>query len=420
MSTSLISLESILAHPRELSPHNVPVIRETLPVIGAHIDEITPLFYSLMFGNHPELIRDTFSRGNQKQGAQQRALAASIATFATMLVDGESPVDMLSRIGHKHASLGITADQYQIVHDNLFDAIVRVLGDAVTPEVAEAWDEVYWIMASVLIDFEKGLYAEAQVEPGDVFRTAIVIAREDVTDSVAVFTLAGPDGAPLPDFRPGQYTSVGVVLPDGARQLRQYSLSTASGDGTWRIGVRRVDPSTGGCPAGEVSGWLHATARVGTELQVTLPFGDLVLDRADATSDSAPVVLCSAGIGITPMLGMLAQLVADEATRRVIVLHADRSPDQHVLADEVAGESSMLADAEVHTWYEADADAATGPGTVHQGLMDLSVVDLPTDAHVFLCGSSGFLQAVRPAFLAAGVDEERLHAELFAPNDWLV
>lgn len=420
MSTSLISLESILAHPRELSPHNVPVIRETLPVIGAHIDEITPLFYSLMFGNHPELIRDTFNRGNQKQGAQQRALAASIATFATMLVDGESPVDMLSRIGHKHASLGITADQYQIVHDNLFDAIVRVLGDAVTPEVAEAWDEVYWIMASVLIDFEKGLYAEAQVEPGDVFRTAIVIAREDVTDSVAVFTLAGPDGAPLPDFRPGQYTSVGVVLPDGARQLRQYSLSTASGDGTWRIGVRRVDPTTGGCPAGEVSGWLHATARVGTELQVTLPFGDLVLDRADATSDSAPVVLCSAGIGITPMLGMLAQLVADEATRRVIVLHADRSPDQHVLADEVAGESSMLADAEVHTWYEADADAATGPGTVHQGLMDLSVVDLPTDAHVFLCGSSGFLQAVRPAFLAAGVDEERLHAELFAPNDWLV
>lgn len=420
MTTSLISLESILAHPRELSPHNVPVIRETLPVIGAHIDEITPLFYSTMFGNHPELIRDTFNRGNQQLGAQQRALAASIATFATMLVDGKSPVDLLSRIGHKHASLGITPDQYQIVHDNLFAAIVEVLGEAVTPEVAEAWDEVYWIMASVLIGFEKELYAEAQVEPGDVFRTATIIAREDVTDSVAVFTLAGPGGERLPDFRPGQYTSVGVVLPDGARQLRQYSLSTASGDGTWRIGVRRVDPTSGGCPAGEVSGWLHATAKVGTELQVTLPFGDLVLDQADVASDTAPVVLCSAGIGITPMLGMLAQLAADEATRRVIVLHADRSPDQHVLAGEVAGESSMLADAEVHTWYESGADTVSGPGTVHHGLMDLSEVALPADAHVFLCGSTGFLQAVRPAFLAAGVPEERLHAELFAPNDWLV
>ncbi|MCD2263813.1 hemin transporter [Dietzia aurantiaca] len=420
MTTSLISLESILARPRALSPHNVPVIRETLPVIGAHIDEITPLFYTTMFDNHPELIRDTFNRGNQKLGAQQRALAASIATFATMLVDGKSPVDLLSRIGHKHASLGITPDQYQIVHDNLFAAIARVLGDAVTPEVAEAWDEVYWIMASVLIDFEKGLYAEAQVEPGDVFRTATVVAREDVTDSVAVFTLAGPDGERLPDFRPGQYTSVGVVLPDGARQLRQYSLSTASGDGTWRIGVRRVDPAAGGCPAGEVSGWLHATAAVGTTLQVTLPFGDLVLDQADAETASAPVVLCSAGIGITPMLGMLAQLAAEETSRRVLVLHADRSPDQHVLAGEVAGEASLLADAEVHSWYEDGADTASGPGTVHHGLMDLSAVPLPADAHVFLCGSAGFLQAVRPAFLAAGIPEDRLHAELFAPNDWLV
>ncbi len=420
MTTSLISLESILAHPRELSPHNVEVIRQTLPVIGAHIDEITPLFYTTMFTAHPELIRDTFNRGNQQLGAQQRALAASIATFATMLVDGKSPVDLLSRIGHKHASLGITPDQYQIVHDNLFAAIVEVLGEAVTPEVAEAWDEVYWIMASVLIDFEKGLYAEAQVEAGDVFRTATVIAREDVTDSVAVFTLGGPDGAPLPDFRPGQYTSVGVVLPDGARQLRQYSLSTASGDGTWRIAVRRVDPTSGGCPAGEVSGWLHATAGVGTELQVTLPFGDLVLDQAGVGADTAPVVLCSAGIGITPMLGMLAQLAADSDPRRVLVLHADRTPDQHVLAGEVAGESSLLADAEVHTWYESGADTASGPGSVHAGLMDLSQVALPADAHVFLCGSTGFLQAVRPAFLAAGVPEERLHAELFAPNDWLV
>lgn len=421
MPASLTTLESILAHPRQLSDEHAAVIRETLPVIGAHIDEITPVFYRTMFGKHPELLRDTFNRGNQQLGAQQRALAASIATFATLLVDGKSPVDMLSRIGHKHASLGITPDQYQVVHDYLFAAIVEVLGEAVTPEVAAAWDEVYWIMAAVLVDFEAALYTEAQVEPGDVFRSATVIARQDVTDSVAVVTLGGPDGQPLPDFRPGQYTSVGVVLPDGARQLRQYSLSTAPGDGTWRIGVRRVDAVTG-CPAGEVSGWLHADAQVGTTLQVTLPFGDLILDAAGigADQDGAPVVLCSAGIGITPMLGMIAHLAATEDPRRVLVLHADRSPDQHVLADEVIGESSLLADGEVHTWYEQGADTVSGPGAVHDGVMDLATVEIPEGAHVYLCGSTGFLQALRPAFLGAGVPEERLHAELFAPNDWLV
>ena len=76
------------------------------------------------------------------------------------------PAELLSRIGHKHASLGITADQYPIVHEHLFAAIVEVLGaDIVTAEVAEAWDRVYWIMADTLIDLERELYAEAGVRP---------------------------------------------------------------------------------------------------------------------------------------------------------------------------------------------------------------------------------------------------------------
>ena len=90
MTTSLTTLESILAHPRELSEEHATVIRATLPVIGAHIDEITPVFYRTMFADNPELLRDTFNRGNQKLGAQQRALAASIATFATLLVDADA------------------------------------------------------------------------------------------------------------------------------------------------------------------------------------------------------------------------------------------------------------------------------------------------------------------------------------------
>lgn len=96
-----------------LSAEHAEVIRQTLPLVGSKINEITPLFYQKMFAAHPELIADVFNRGNQKQGAQQRALAASIATFATMLVDDSAPApeDLLQRIGHKHASLGITADQ---------------------------------------------------------------------------------------------------------------------------------------------------------------------------------------------------------------------------------------------------------------------------------------------------------------------
>lgn len=154
-----------------LSPEHSETIRATLPLVGENIETITRVFYSKMFAAHPELLSDLFNRGNQKQGAQQKALAASVATFATQLVDPSAPdpVMMLDRIAHKHVSLGITPDQYQIVHDNLMAAIVDVLGDAVTPEVAEAWDKVYWLMADVLIKHEAKLYASDNVTPVKCF-----------------------------------------------------------------------------------------------------------------------------------------------------------------------------------------------------------------------------------------------------------
>ncbi|MGW9169774.1 globin domain-containing protein, partial [Agromyces sp. NPDC055657] len=137
------------------------------------------------------------------------------------------PSALLARIGHKHASLGITADQYPIVHDNLFAAIVEVLGaETVTAEVAEAWDRVYWIMADTLIALERDLYAGAGVEPGDVFRRLRVVSRVDDPSGAVLVTVRAAEPV---NFAAGQYVSVGVTLPDGARQLRQYSLVGAPG-----------------------------------------------------------------------------------------------------------------------------------------------------------------------------------------------
>ncbi len=45
---------------------------------------------------------------------------------------------------------------------------------------------------------------------------------------------------------------------------------------------------------------------------------------------------------------------------------------------------------------------------------------LAEDAHVYLCGNNGFVQAVRSQLVARGVTTERVHCELFAPNDWLL
>lgn len=98
-----------------------------------------------MFEERPELPRGLFNRANRASVAQREALAGAVAAFATALVEhpDERPDAVLGRIADKHASLGITADQYTLVAPHLLGTVAEVLGDAATPAVAAAWDEVH-------------------------------------------------------------------------------------------------------------------------------------------------------------------------------------------------------------------------------------------------------------------------------------
>ncbi|WP_149830046.1 globin domain-containing protein [Streptomyces tailanensis] len=398
-----------------LSAESAAVVRATLPAVAGALDEITTRFYGAMFRDRPELLDGMFNRGNQASGAQRRALAGSIAGFATALLDDPEtrPDTLLDRIAHKHAAVGVTDDQYTIVHKYLFGAIAEVLGDAVTPEVAAAWDEVYWLMAGALIGREARLYQDAGVEPGKVWRQWTVVERRTETPDVVSFLLRPADGRPAPRARAGQYVSVRVLMSDGAHQLRQYSLSSDPGGDLRRITVKRV-AGTADAPDGEVSNLLHDQVREGDELTLSAPFGDVFLDDpADATT---PVVLVSAGIGGTPMTGILAHLAALGSTRPVLVLHADRSPADHALRTETGKLVGQLPEARAVFWYEhpepEEPDA-------REGLMNLDGIELPENATMFLCGPLPFMRAVRAQLLNAGVPAQRIRYEVFGPDLWL-
>ncbi|MGW7529300.1 globin domain-containing protein [Streptomyces sp. NPDC054783] len=395
-----------------LSPESAAVVRATLPAVGGALDDITARFYGTMFAEQPELLDGLFNRGNQASGEQRRALAGSIAAFAQALLANPDarPDALLARIAHKHAALGVTEDQYTIVHKYLFRAIGDVLGEAVTPEVAGAWDEVYWLMAGALIAQEARLYQEAEVDPRNPWRQWTVVERREETPDVASFLLRPADDGPLPQARAGQYVSVRVLMPDGIHQTRQYSLSNAPGDRLRRITVKRV-ASVADAPEGEVSNQLHRTAHVGDELTLSAPFGDVVLDDADT-----PLVLVSAGIGCTPMAGMLEHLAATSSARTVWVLHADRTPADHALRAETRRLVEQLPNARADFWYEEDAAEEPGSRT---GLMDLDGLDLPTDADVYLCGSLPFMRAVRTQLLQAGIPARSIRYEVFGPDLWL-
>ncbi|MEU0226968.1 globin domain-containing protein [Streptomyces sp. NPDC006284] len=394
-----------------LSEQSVPVVRATLPAVGGAIGDITTLFYRKLFDAHPELLRDLFNRGNQASGEQQRALAGSIAGFAGLLLDHPDarPDAMLARIAHKHASLGITSEQYGVVHRHLFAAIAEVLGDAVTPEVAAAWDEVYWLMAHALVALETRLYREAGVAAGEVWRRMEIVGRQEQGPDAVSLVLRPADEHPAPPFRPGQYVSVRSELPDGSRQIRQYSLSAGPARPDRRITVKRVRGGEG--PEGEVSSWLHAHAREGDVLTVSAPFGDLAPVDGDG-----PLLLASAGIGVTPMLAMLDHLAASGTTRPVTVIHADRDPAAHAHRQEQLDLIRALPGARLHLWYEEPGDQAPHASA---GRADLAGVELPPGLTAYLCGPVPFMRAVRGDLLRRGVPAQAVHYEVFGPDLWL-
>ncbi|MGP5049095.1 globin domain-containing protein [Glutamicibacter ardleyensis] len=388
-----------------LSTQSRPVIEATLPIIGARISSITPNFYDRLFAAHPQLLDGIFSRSNQKNGTQQQALAGSIAVFATHLINSPEtlPETMLARIAHKHTSLGVVEEQYPIVYEHLFAAIAEDLGDALTQEIADAWSEVYWLMAHALIKIEKGLYSQ---QANDVVYSQWKLAeRTAEANNSVTFSFEPADDIVASTAKAGQFVSVRMPMTDGLRQVRQYTLSGDVENTARRTVTVKLDVD------GEFTPVMHNSLKVGDIVELSNPYGDLTIDES-----GAPLVIATAGIGCTPSAAALSTLAARGSTRKLTVLHADQEYTAWPLREQMIESLSKLPQATLSTWFER------GELPEHieakSGYMDLSD-SLTADSHVYLCGPLPFMHAVRGQALAAGVPAQHIHYEVFGPDVWL-
>ena len=385
-----------------LSEKSRPIIEATLPIIAERINDITPDFYRRMFAARPDLMDGMFSRSSQLEGTQPRALAGSIAVFASYIVEHPDsyPDEVLSRVAHKHASLGLKEEEYPTVYKYLFEAIAANLGDLATPEIVEAWTEVYWLMGNALIKLEKGLYAS---QANDVmFAPFKVVDRKETGENVVVLTFDPADETPMTESKGGQYISIVVPARDGLRQARQYTL-LPSEKNQRRIGVK-LDPN------GEMTSILHEL-KIGDVVEISNPYGDLTLEGFG--NPEAPLYLFSAGIGTTPMLSFLSELVEKGSQRPVTVVHADRSLDTWPLREELTELVNKLPNARLISFIE-------GEGGDFAGRVDVSKLDVPSDANVYLCGPLPFMQGVRSALVEAGVPGKNINYEIFGPDQWML
>lgn len=375
------------------------LIDTTAPVVAEHLDAITQRFYPLMFDRYPE-VKPLFNEAHQVDGGQPRALAGAVLAYVQLRQDREKVRETLATVVSKHVSLDIQPEQYPVVGECLMAAIGEVLGDAVTPEIADAWSGLYAELAGLLIELEEARYREFEQRTGGWRGTREFRIAETRQESAVIrsFVLEPVDGGPVAEHAPGQYIGVRLTV-DGEPHYRHYSLSDVPNGRHYRISVKRE-------PGGRASRHLHDALAVGDTLELLPPAGDLTLAEGDE-----PLLLASGGVGQTPMLPLARQALAQG--RRVVYLHAALDAEHHAFIDEVAA----LAEAHPEQLQTVTVHEHGGQAD-HIGRVDRELLArlLPEGARCYTVGPQGFMSAVDRALADLGIPPERRHHEHFGPS----
>ena len=242
------------------------------------------------------------------------------------------------------------------------------------------------------------------------FRSLRVDAIVAESTQVISITLSPTDTNAAPAAVPGQFLTL-RLHPDPAQApvTRNYSLSGPPVAGSYRISVKRE-------PHGAASGYLHTAIAVGDLVDVAAPRGSFTLQ-----SGERPVVLISAGVGATPVLAMLYELVAEHSAREVWWIHGARNRAQHSFHDEADSLLEKLPNAHRLVAYSAPGpdDRAGSDFDVTGHLTGAALADagVPSDADFYLCGPGAFMHDIAAALTANGVAPDRVRTEVFGPSD---
>jgi nitric oxide dioxygenase len=392
-----------------LDSKTIATVKSTIPLLAATGPKLTAHFYDRMFEHNPEL-KDVFNMNNQRNGDQRQALFDAICAYASNIENLAALLPAVERIANKHTSLNIQPDQYQIVGGHLLATLDEMFSPG--QEVLDAWGKAYGVLANVFIQREDQIYQASAAADGGWrdLRAFRIVKKQPQSDVICSFVLAPVDGGRVIDFKPGQYLAVYIKHDSMENQeIRQYSLTTSPNGEYYRIAVKREDQ-------GKVSNFLHQQAKEGDVIYIAPPHGDFFLDAQPET----PVALISAGVGQTPMLGMLNTLHDNQHPADIHWLHAAENGSVHAFADEVADIAQRMPNLRRHVWYnQPGADDVEGRDYQSRGLMNLSALHetLSTpQMHYYFCGPVPFMQYVAKQLLEMGVDADRIHYECFGPH----
>jgi ferredoxin-NADP reductase/MOSC domain-containing protein YiiM len=281
------------------------------------------------------------------------------------------------------------------------------------PALPAGWRDSFQALLQQGPGQAKGNPGLAAVSPPPAWRgfRPMRVSRID-RESASVFSLLleSADGEPLAAALPGQFVVLRLPVQSGAPPvLRSYSLSNLPGSAHYRVTIKQEEN-------GVASTYLSTRITPGSNVEVSAPRGSFTL-----RSGSDPVVLLSAGVGVTPVLAMLHALAAEKSSPPVWWLYGARNREEHPFRDESRALLQQLQHGHSYVQYSRpgpndrrgiDFDAAG-----HLAVSAFDEIGVPREGRFYLCGPAAFLRELTAGLAAWGVAADHIHAEIFGTLD---
>ena len=232
-----------------------------------------------------------------------------------------------------------------------------------------------------------------------------LIDRQKESENITSFYFARADGQELKPFKAGQYLPIEIKLADQTNILkRYYSLSgSPQCPSHYRISVKRVN---NGC----VSSYFHNSLKIGDKIQAQQPAGNFVIPEL-----TSPLILVSAGVGLTPLLSMLHSMKGKQSL--VWYVHSARNGANHALHEEMTKlvETNKNFRKKIFYTQPDQSDLINRDFDIKgyitaEHLLDL---DAGSNAHYMICGPINFITGLSRDLEKMGIADNQIHFEIF-------
>jgi ferredoxin-NADP reductase len=223
---------------------------------------------------------------------------------------------------------------------------------------------------------------------------------DDVTETARTTSIV-LDAHDWPGHLPGQHVDVRLTAADGYQAQRSYSIASAPEDDHLAITVQRLDD-------GEVSPYLTETLVPGDDLELRGPIGGYFVWQEEL---GGPLLLVAGGSGVVPLRAILRHHRATASEIPVRLLYSARTRDDLIYRTELDDYDTVVT-----LTNEQSQDWQGRTGRIDSEFLAETAWSPAERPLIYICGPTGFVEAVADALVTLGHSPDRIRTERFGPT----